>query len=430
MRVNDGSDATFRRETHVGVVVGGLYNCNDLSVIPATRTDPIGLASMVQGFANVEVLRLQPAGGIEVKTVSGPPENCTHVPVSISVMDVNGDARKDIVVLDLWRAWVGLDDGDGGYLVRPLDDFVAGLPIAINSAKASGPDGTDFLITGAYAWARVDAFSQSLLDAGSLMNYLELPSYQCLNVPVSSPFLSLPGQNGGGDQLLLQGQAVIALSGLSASASGIATSQTHILALGAVEPPYLEPFDGLDHLQLARVAGCPDMALAIGVFRKAVKGVSRQLQLVTFSTDKYLTHEIATPFSVSTFGITAVADGRVFVGMVGKDAQGDVFGLAEMLGCGKVNSIGSWPTTFDWRTPDAPAFLDLGQTVPKTDGIRLLGQTDTVGGHGERLIFTNYDGYIMRTWSIFLDAFDAGNIMPTLQTTTIHEERKDLAYVN
>lgn len=435
-RAHDGAtpadaelDAAFRRETHRGAVLGGLYNCNDLDVVPAGLPNATTLVSMVQGLVDVEVLQIWAGGEITVNSLSGPPENCTHVPVSVSVMDVNGDGRKDLVVLDLCRNWVALDDGAGGYSVQHLDDFASGMSSAIVSVSASSTDGTELLVAGTYTWARADALPSPLLDSGSLMNYLELPSSQSLRVPVSSPFLEVPGQEGRVDQLILQGQNVMAVSDLTRLDSGVSISQPRILPLGAVEPPYLEPFDGLDHLQLLRMAGCSDAALAIGVFRQNAGRPSRQLQLVTLSTAEYLTHEIETPFSISAFGLATAATGRTFVGMIGKDVQGDVFGLAEVLGCGNVKSIGSWPTTFDWRTPDAPAFLDLGPTVPKTDGIRLLGLMD-IRGVRERLSFTNYDGYTVRTWSVFLDDIDSRVAVPVVQTTTIHEERKDLAYVD
>jgi len=260
---------------------------------------------------------------------------------------------------------------------------------------------------------------------------LEMPQALSLATPVFSPFVVVPGAGTRSDQLLLQGRAVLAISPVSTDFADGATSTNNILTLGAVESPYVEPFDGLDHLQILKSDGCPDVALAVGAFRSSVNGVSRQLQLITFGEDYYLTHEIATSFSVTTFGLAAVADGRVFIGMVGKDSHGDVFGLIQVASCGMVSIIGTWPTTFDWRTPDAPALLDLGPSVPKTDGVKLLGRTEkTSDVSGERMTFTNYDGYILRTWAVSLETVDAGQAIPSLEAVMIHEDRKDLAYAN
>jgi hypothetical protein len=91
-----------------------------------------------------------------------------------------------------------------------------------------------------------------------------------------------------------------------------------------------------------------------------------------------------------------------------------------------------WRTSFDWRTPDAPAFLEAGPRVVKTDGIRLLGRTRPRGSGSseEDYTFTNYDGFVVRTWRFASEAIRAGNAIPALEETRIHEERTDLAFGN
>jgi hypothetical protein len=426
------SEAGERRETHLGLSIGGLYACNDLLVAPESGSTPStnrSLVSVVQGLTSIEILRSRPEGGYDVSTLFGPTETCTHMPASIAILDVNGDMKKDIVVIDPCRDWVALNSGDGGYLVQPLDAFFGRLPTATNAASATGYGSSDVLVTGEYFWSRGDLPSSSSPDAGSLAAYLEMPQSLWLATPVFSPFFVIPGRNGSSDRLVLQGRAAFAFIAVAPGEAEQNSSAATILPLVAVEPPYLAPFDGFDHLQLLRMDGCPDIALAVGAFRAAVSGVPRQLQMITFSDNGYYTNELLTSFDVTTFGMTTSVDGSVIVGILGKDAQGPVFGLAQVSSCGVWTNVGEWPTSFDWRTPDAPAFLDLGPTVPKTNGIRLLGQTEmATDSLTEQITFTNYDGFVVHKWSFLLEAIQAGRATPTLETTIIHEQRTDLAY--
>lgn len=427
----ESPDEGWAGETHRGASTVGIYNCNDLEPIstsaPPTTSQP--LVSVVLGLTNIEVLRARLTGGYDAVMLVGPSEPCTHTPLAVAVMDVNEDSREDIVVMDICRNWVALDDGSGGYSVERLDDFIPGVPSAIAATKARTQGGETVLVSSGFNWTRVDSPVSSLAAPSTFT--MQVPGSIWIQVLVSRPVLILPGKNGDQDEVLEQAIAQFGAFPVTFGNSGHSAPAVKAISLEAVGAPYLRPFDGLDHLQLARIDGCLDMALAIGAFRPDVHGVPRQMQLISLLADgQYSIQELSTSFSVSTFGLTKTADGEILAGMIGSNTTGTVFALAKLLACGNWRMLGSWPTTFDWRTPDAPAFLDLGPRVTKTDGIRLLGLTepDSDAGAVKRYSYVNYDGYVVHTWSTSSEAISTGTIIPDMEATRIHESRTDLAF--
>jgi hypothetical protein len=305
-------------------------------------------------------------------------------------------------------------EASGQYALRLAD--AAGHPVlATGNARAA-------LLSGV----------NGLLDSSSgLQQFVVPPDERWIHTDVFCPLLSVPSTNDHRDLLLFQGYGAFFRYG-STQDGGTPTewSLVETVTLSAPQPPYLTPFDGLDHLQYLSLSGCMDSLLGVGMINPSAGNYPRRLQHVTFDTDhQYQQAELSTAFTVATFGVISTPDGGSLVGVLGEDTQGAaLFSAMKASSCEDLGTVMSWPIEFEWRTPEAPAFGDFGPRVPKNDGIKLLGlPTSTVGS--ETYVFINYDGYDVRSWTVALNLQGQPSAV-AVSRRTLHETRDDLSFGN
>jgi len=409
------------------------YIRNDLQPVqrPKVGTDSsLPLVSMVVGLTGVEIIHRQPDGTFTATPVVAPPTaQCVHAPVGLAVMDVDIDGRDDIVVLDLCENWVALDDGLGGYTATRPDKYFANLSVGDSALVIDDTQNGAVLVESNNQGFECFRSGGGVATPpqGPIVDLLSV--MQTANTSVFATALYAPSSDGGGNKLLLQGYGSFAEFHADSSAPNFALSLEQVRNQRSFEEPYLSPFWGLDHLQLMPLSGCPDMALAVGKVPPKMGPIPLKLQVISFPTGpEFTVREVKTSFEVTTMGLVSMRNGHMLIGVLGFDASGAVFSLVEVTACDQWQILGSWPTEFDWRTPDAPAFGSFGPRVPKSNGIRLLGMA-APDGITDKYMFTNYDGFDLRIWEVTLGEGQAPPVV-TAKRVRLHATRMDISFAN
>jgi hypothetical protein len=429
-------DGAADRASDTGATIPGagtsIYLRNSLSLLPAQApgAETVMVASVL-GLTTVEQLSVGPSGAVQATPVDAPgsASSVGHIPISLRVVDVNGDATSDVLVMDTAMGnWVALGQPAGAWRSVPAVDLLGQLPAFESFAVFDVPAARQ-AFAGLVPGLELTLGSKGKTDGqwGTAFDR-PLPDFSAL-VPVVGPFLiagSLDMQ-ADGVTMLLQGRTrLFAISAPALLRADGAISDFSTLKARAVQAPYVVPFDAFDHFAPLTVNGCPAAALGIGVFSQAGGQIPRQLQVLSLTAVDFDVREQATPFDVVTFDVVPSID-RSFavVGVIGRSGGQHLFAVYRTTGCGSLEEVAEVATDFDWRAPEAPAFGENGPYVPKTDGVTLAGAADDTG----RLYsFWHYDGYDMRQWVFSADAADASAGHIQASKARVHDTRTDLAF--
>jgi hypothetical protein len=431
----DGSAVEDSQDTGIVRVamVSGIYRINDLvrlepsALAPNTTT----LASTVVGLSSIEKVVRSDQGDYQVATITPPAvAGCKPFPMSIARFDAANHGRRDVLVADDCADWMALDDGAGGFTVERADSlFTAPLPIEVILVIDTANSGR--VVASADNQEVLVLFNQMVEPGKSTPWTFVVGSSgrEVLPSPVTNIVVGWGLQDGNPTGCLVQtfGE-LFACPDFSTASAGSPAVPSGSWTLSAPELPYVQAFDAFDHLQALALPGCQDSLLGIGVFSTLAGTVPRKLQHVTLDQGgQFSQTEIATPFSVTTFGVIAETDGSALVGMLGEDSEGTVFGLAEVRACNTWTLLGTWQADGNWRTPEAPQFLAAGPRVPMTPGIALTGFTAPVDG-ADGYVFVNYDGYTIRAWEFTASSMGSSSLQPQIIVWSAHDTRTDLVF--
>jgi len=376
-------------------------------------------AALTVGLSSIEVFDQTASGETSVQKVVGPPVSgdCSaHVPIALTVEDVDADGAADIVVLDTCGNWVALGDGTAFQTVA-LEQVLPEFPVFESIGTVVFDDGLHMLFGGS---DRIAAFVARGPEQAQFIEpvVFGLPWPSLLTRVVPTFFVT---------RGLLEAEvepAVVYQGGASLyvyQRTGEELELVRTLTQSALEAPYVLPFDGFDHIAPVELPGCPPAALGVGVFASDVQGVPRGLQWLALSAKGYAPHEVVT--SASALSIRLVLDGDyAIVGVLTGDESGHGFAAYRIQDCSAIELMADIPIQFSWHAPDAPAFGD-GEYVPKTNGVRFLGVADP--GKTDTYHFMLYDGYTLGTLTV-----DGGS-QPwqiTEKEVPIHDTRSDLAF--
>ena len=329
------------------------------------------------GLSTVEVLTENEQGGFDPTALQAPPvasdAQAPVVPLVLASVDVDLDGRDDLLVSTSVGHWFWPRGADGTYGAGATSELTSALDGSAGSAteclELAGPSvaltlvsdcdsGLDFYTVG----SQTIGWEPPVLD--------QLPPWR-LHDPslVSNRTLTLPAVGNNSAFVAYQSSVDLRLIRYNWAADG-ALSAAGAMTQTPLTPPYLQPFDGFDHLQSLNIDGCPVSAVGVGVFNVDVKGAPRQIEQIQMTgTTTYMTQEIPTAFDVTTLTVVAGSDGDAVVAAVG---QGN-FAAYRVTACNQWMQIAAGSTDFDWRAPPAPSFGADGPDVPKTNGVQILG---------------------------------------------------------
>lgn len=403
----------------VPVITGGtrVYPNTDLRTL-SYRDASLAFVTSTAGLSTVEVIHGIDGGFEAVPIQSPPPEDhtCkTRMPVAVAVADLNADSVDDVLVFDPCGNWIALGSPAGDFEPMPWTallpavpsyPFLSTLQTSMQSFVFAGLDSQLTQIAGTGGnWGTPT--SQSLPSPYLGDRVTDLWTVQEANLPTD------------GRRLLVQSdQELLAFAILGAA--GIDGAQVTTFTQ-TIQPGYLIPFDGFDHLSSVSLPGCAPTALGVGVVPAAAGSFPRTLQRLTFQLGTFGTQEIPTGLeSVTTIAVAQ------------RESQGDALvialglkgGLDELvlwsMDCQGMTELLQMPIEFSWRAPPAPQF---GQAaLAKTDGVKLVSMTS-----GNEIDFAHYDGYDVR---VFRAIEGAEGWRASEDKYSLHGSRDDLAYAD
>jgi hypothetical protein len=325
-------------------------------------------------------------------TVHPPEANCDSGPVALAGFDADADGLTDVAVLDAGDCgnWIlhGVSNGPPapvswsslglpGVFPEPALDSIpnSGLPGVSGLLMSSGPTNLTILAQAAGIWAPTgdsvlpDGMPLGPFDVSRAAVWIGYPGpnfnprvfYQRLAAPTQIPLLGEIG------------------SGLS---WGAATAYPQL------DVEYLAPFDGLD--QLLVVPGCPNVAVAVGYFSFPAGQTPRWLQLVTFGSDGWTSHEVDNTVDISTMAIVQSQYGPLLA-VLGRQ-NGQPLGLvAAFDACGGLS----------WRA-SIPLPSDFGKISDPNSTIRhtMTNSILPMGARGDIARFLTYDGRTVLMFSL------------------------------
>lgn len=413
-----------------------VYRRDSMVLLSDPGATPVRIAAQVFGLSTVEVLTENLQGGFDPTALEPPPTVTSNaqapvVPLVLASVDVDLDGRDDLLVSTSVGHWFWPRGADGTYGAGATSELTSALDGSAGSAteclELAGPSaaptlvsdcdpGLDFYTVG----SQTIGWEPPVLD--------QLPPWRLHDpILVSNRTLTLPAVGNDSVVVAYQSSVDLRLIRYTSAADG-ALSAAGAMTQTPLTPPYLQPFDGFDHLQSLNIEGCPVSAVGVGVFNVDVKGAPRQIEQIQMTgTTTYVTQEIPTAFDVTTLTVVSGSDSEAVVAAVG---QGN-FTAYRVTACNQWMQIAAGNTDFDWRAPPAPSFGADGPDVPKTNGVQILGTRWTeVGNAGalEHFRFFHYDGYDVRIWQV--DLVNQQNIAGdfSFRRIPIHTDRSDSTF--
>jgi hypothetical protein len=415
-----------------------FYRRNSMVLVSDPGAALVRIAAQVFGLSTVEILTEHEDGSFDPAALSPPAgvasgAQAPIVPLALASVDVDLDGTNELLVASSLGYWFWSRGADGVYFTGATDALTSALTNLDGALggvseclETGGPptlptvavfcDGGDFYTAG----------DRSTEWEAPVQNHL--PSWRFHNlILASNRTLTLPAAENEPASLVYQSSVDLRLVRYAWSADG------GLAPLGAMTqtpltPPYVQPFDGFDHLASLNIAGCPPSAVGVGIFNSAVRGAPRQLQqLRVTGATTYVTEEIPTTFDVTTVVVVTAGDSDAVVAAIGPSN----FVAYRVTSCDQWTVIAAGQTDFDWRAPPAPSFGASGPTVPKTNGVQVLGTRSTdVGAAGdlEHLRFFHYDGYDLRVWEVDIVSAQAGGGTLSFRKIPIHMDRDDITF--
>lgn len=375
----------------------------------------LAYAAIVPGLRSVEILRR--SGDTEIQTeVLAPPQEIDGsvdppYPVAMTVADVSGDGVKDVLVFDpaLGREpWLALGRLGGSFQGVRWTEYLPRLGVwhqltstILDSSGRQGivvadrsPNKVIVVGEAVPTWTIV-ADSRAMGDF--LPYFLARPAV----VFSSEGWLAFQAVN----ERIVR----IALTGAETGS----TSE-----LRQVDPQYLIPFMGFDHLTPVEMPGCGAVALGVGLLPPQAGPIPRSLQIVHFGETTFTAKEIPTNVNVTTLAAVRRSRGGYLVAVIGGQNGGNVMLVGLLDECGnRFDTLGFGAIEFSWRAIGPPP----GHTEPlnKYDGI-ILPAREIEGG----LELLHYDGFDVR----ILTAIAADAWVPRVRKIKVHEKRTDTSW--